>query len=602
MIFITQRKDSKNAKNPNLFTWGSFVSKQNRIHFLSEKVHLYLLVFLCSALSCNLFAETSEQISTKPKAESAMIVSSLDMSVLEQLPIQERGRIKPFSTFARETMLSLYGRTRFSRPNDSKKWSDMEVMAALWLQPRDWEKEALILVDYQPLRKQLGLDLSKKHFSYQTLVQNEKLREMISEIRQLRAKNSNAPLNRLQDAARQVNSRLQLFETLILGNIFNFVPHPREPHGPWIPVSSCRSYYSAEESNAIESAFQSLLESFRGGDKTSFLSASQQLHDCLKSLHSPAFPSASQIALEHLYVRSHPFRWSALFYGLTALIMGFSWTWRRGYSLAWGVLIVGFVLQVIGFVFRILISGRPPVTNMYESVIWVSFGIMLFAIIFESIYRSRYLILAGAPIAVISLILADTQPTILDGSIHPLVPVLRSNFWLTIHVLTITLSYAAFALALGLGHIILGKTIFKRETSSPLIEHYLYRALQIGVLLLAAGTILGGVWANYSWGRFWGWDPKETWALTALLCYLFVLHGRIAGWWKGYGLAVGSILCFQSVLMAWYGVNFVLGKGLHSYGFGSGGFPFVAIFVALEILFTISALWKRQTIELEIRN
>ena len=95
--------------------------------------------------------------------------------------------------------------------------------------------------------------------------------------------------------------------------------------------------------------------------------------------------------------------------------------------------------------------------------------------------------------------------------------------------------------------------------------------MQVGVLLIAAGTILGGVWADYSWGRFWGWDPKEVWALITLLVYLVPLHGRFAGWVNTFGLVVASVVCFLSVVMAWYGVNFVLGVGLHSYGFVEGG-------------------------------
>ena len=131
----------------------------------------------------------------------------------------------------------------------------------------------------------------------------------------------------------------------------------------------------------------------------------------------------------------------------------------------------------------------------------------------------------------------------------------------------------AFALAMGFGHILLWRYMrnpVAARADQPM-HLWLYRVIQLGVLLLAAGTILGGVWANYSWGRFWGWDPKETWALIALLCYILTLHGRLAGWWTQFGLVVASVVCFLSVLMAWYGVNFVLGKGLHSYGFGIGG-------------------------------
>jgi ABC-type transport system involved in cytochrome c biogenesis permease subunit len=146
-----------------------------------------------------------------------------------------------------------------------------------------------------------------------------------------------------------------------------------------------------------------------------------------------------------------------------------------------------------------------------------------------------------------------------------------------------------------LGHFLVFRSLQKRSlpsaTDAGVIQ--LYRCLQIGVLLLAAGVILGGVWANYSWGRFWDWDPKETWALIALLSYVILLHGRLGGWWGGYGLAVGSIACFLTILMAWYGVNFVLGKGLHSYGFGNGGQLYVGLFALLELLLIIFALIRR---------
>jgi ABC-type transport system involved in cytochrome c biogenesis permease subunit len=186
------------------------------------------------------------------------------------------------------------------------------------------------------------------------------------------------------------------------------------------------------------------------------------------------------------------------------------------------------------------------------------------------------------------------MPIAMPASIDPLVPVLRDNFWLTIHVLTITLSYAAFLLAWAFGNLMFVFYIIQpaRTRENAALHFWLYRIMQLGVLLLAAGTILGGVWANYSWGRFWGWDPKETWALIALLCYLTALHGRLAGWWTEFGLVVASVVCFLAVLMAWYGVNFVLGKGLHSYGFGIGGETYVAIGVVLDLLFVAFAIWR----------
>jgi ABC-type transport system involved in cytochrome c biogenesis permease subunit len=135
-----------------------------------------------------------------------------------------------------------------------------------------------------------------------------------------------------------------------------------------------------------------------------------------------------------------------------------------------------------------------------------------------------------------------------------------------------------------------------RETAAKIkpLANFVYRAMQVGVLLVAAGTILGGVWADYSWGRFWGWDAKEVWALITLLVYLVPLHGRFAGWVNTFGLVMASVVCFLSVLMAWYGVNFVIGVGLHTYGFGHGGGQGGVGMVTLAVLALAGgAAWRR---------
>ncbi|MCB0379328.1 MAG: cytochrome c biogenesis protein CcsA [Bdellovibrionales bacterium] len=113
---------------------------------------------------------------------------------------------------------------------------------------------------------------------------------------------------------------------------------------------------------------------------------------------------------------------------------------------------------------------------------------------------------------------------------------------------------------------------------------------------MAAGTILGGVWADYSWGRFWGWDPKETWAFIALMGYLALLHARLVGWVKDFGILAGSVVSFSLVIMAWYGVNFVLGAGLHSYGFGAGGVEYVSAFVGLHIIYVVYAIFIKSRV------
>jgi len=504
-------------------------------------------------------------------------LGAMDFSPLNSIPVQEGGRKKPYQVLADESLLSLSGRS--SLVIDDQKRSALDIMTTLWLQPKGWDKRELILVNHQPLKEALGLDVSRKRFSYEELVANLKFRELLNEAQTLRARPGNQRLSGLPKEAVTVGMRVAEFEALTNGSAFRFVANPESENGDWSP--------------APETDLVPLRDALRAGDGAAFASAARTFSEKMARIQPQFQPPGWQIRLETLYQTWHPFGWAWKFYlaaGIALLLLSA----RAGYAAAWILAGTGFLFQVAGFIARILISSRGPVTNMYESIIWVAFGTIFFGLLFEAIYRNRIFLWGALPVAVVSLILADIQPAALSPAMDPLVPVLRDNFWLSTHVTSITLSYAAFALALGIGHIVLGKVILGRRPE-PALYSSIYRALQVGVLLLAIGTILGAVWANYSWGRFWDWDPKETWALITLLGYLIVLHGRIAGKWAGFGLAVGSVLAFQGVLMAWYGVNFVLGVGLHSYGFGSGGFGYALAFVVAELLFVTCAIIRRRS-------
>ena len=503
---------------------------------------------------------------------------AIDASGLEDIAIQEGGRKKPFLVFAHETMLGMTGKAKFTK-EDGTKIDAVTSVALIWLAHRGWENEPIILISNKKFKDSVGLDPSKKLFSYRSLAQSQELRNALNQLSDARAKNPKLKLDIMQREVSTTGMRLALFEGLVSGKLVTLLPTGA---AAWSPLSA--------DDPALAELRRGVLES----NQTAFDKGIELLRAVQAGEEARFQADPEKISIEVAYQKLHPFRWAWILYllaGLTLLAI----PGKAGYLSGWVFAGSGFLLQVLGFVLRILISGRAPVTNMYESVVWVAFGTILFALIFEAIYRSRYFLLGAVPVAVASLILADTQPVILDASISPLVPVLADNFWLTTHVLTITLSYGAFALALGIGHIVLGKAILGSK-ASPALNNYLYRTLQIGVLLLAVGTILGGVWANYSWGRFWDWDPKETWALIALLVYLFLLHGRIAGKWAGFGMAVGAVLAFQSIIMAWYGVNFILGVGLHSYGFGSGGLPGAVAFVSVELLFVAVAVLRNRSL------
>ncbi|MDZ4081690.1 MAG: cytochrome c biogenesis protein CcsA, partial [Bdellovibrionales bacterium] len=303
-----------------------------------------------------------------------------------------------------------------------------------------------------------------------------------------------------------------------------------------------------------------------------------------------------KMGLEVTLYRSHVFWFAALMYFAAGVLLWLSDKDSRLRKYAQGALIAALSLHILGFAVRVYITGFAPVTNMYGTMLWVSFGVALFgALLFQMYQRAKMisLLYAGAGLV---LILTEGFPLVLNPGLDPVVAVLRSNLWLTVHVLTITISYAAFTITMLLGNYAMVMNAFGKLKSEEIkdLSHHCYRMIQLGVFLLTVGIVLGGVWADYSWGRFWGWDPKETWALIADLGYLAILHARITGWVSPLGILLASPVAYLLVIMAWYGVNFVLAAGLHSYGFSKGGATWVGIFVGLQIILAVASIakWK----------
>ncbi len=506
--------------------------------------------------------------------------------------IQDRGRMKPLDTFARESVQFITGKPSW------KGLSAPEVIFG-WLiaYEKEWDKEPFIKIGYQPLKRQLGLPVERQFFTPEELRGNEPLRAALREV--LQKERRREPLNDLEKKVMQLQNQRALLESIIAGQTLHILPNAGGIQQPWLSLASltdrtAADVYSPAQIDKLRSTVGAFLDSFTQGDAAKWNQSSGELSALLiEDIGAGGYPTRASLQREVAYNHFRPFRWAWLLYlSAFVLLVSFLVTKKKPFAqLGLGLVACGFLVHTGGFILRMLISGRPPVTNMYESVIWVSWGCILFSFIIGSSYKKAIIPAAACVFAVVSLVLADTLPSVLDPSIQPLEPVLRSNFWLTIHVLTITLSYAAFALSLCLGNVVLGHYLFN-PGKTEVIQYsslYMYRAIQIGVVLLAAGTILGGVWADYSWGRFWGWDPKEVWALIALLLYLAVLHARFAGYLQGFGFAAAAVLSFLGVLMAWYGVNFVLGAGLHSYGFGSGGTGYVGGYILAQVGFIVVA-------------
>jgi len=524
------------------------------------------------------------------------LLAGPELEPLRSIAIQEGGRAKPFDTFARETARRVGGAKPFTGGETILGKDATEWVLAMLAKPEEWKDAKVVKVTHAGLRDAAGLDRAKDRYSFRELSTHPGFLKAAEAVHEKLRKQREPKLDPIEREISELYDTLSLLAGIFSGDALHVIPHPSDPQGAWFSLADVRQAEAAPL-RRVETLASALLSAYQAQDAAGLLAAATALRARLAELSPQVYPQAQDLETEVRYNRIKPFRWAWLLYllGFLALLMSFPLAARPVSVTGMLLVVAGVVAHSYGMYLRMLISGRPPVTNMYESVIWVAWGAVVFALIFEVVYRARYFATCASALAVIGLILADNVP-ILDGSIDPLVPVLRDNMWLTVHVLTITLGYAAFLLAMGIGHVILGLYFLAPQRAGLLktLSLFLYRAIQVGTLFLAVGTMLGGVWASYSWGRFWGWDPKETWALIALLGYLAVLHGRFLGWFKEFGTAVGSLLGFLLVLMAWYGVNFVLGTGLHSYGFGSGGYQYVGGFVAFEVLVIVLALVRHR--------
>lgn len=526
------------------------------------------------------------------------------IDALGEIPVQHGGRIKPFESFAREAVLYVTGKSQYRKIEPAR-------LVAEWIShPEKWNAEPIIPASFPALAEEFGVKAIRGRVSPEVVLEDPAFVKKTQAALTLRS--TKEKLSQLDQKRIEVYEKALFFRAIGEGNAPGWIPHPEDPRATWLSLSSITSpqgqsmmagMYPAEKIAPVLEALRPVLLGFRESGQPG-LEEVRNFKTALEELAASrgVLLPRQLIQQEIRYLRMHPFgnAWPCY---LAAVLLGLLASFFAGRaagailntaSLAFfaGALL----LHTYGFYLRSLIAGRPPVTNMYESIVWVSWAAAFFAVILSLALKAPLIRHVAALVAALALILAQKFPALLDPSITPLVPVLRSNLWLTVHVLTITLSYGAFALAWGLGHGALFRFVLRPDEQAANLRlcQFTYRSIQIGVILLAAGTVLGGVWANYSWGRFWGWDPKETWALIALLGYILVLHGRFAGWLKPFGFAAGSVLAFLGVVMAWYGVNFVLAAGLHSYGFGGGGAAYVgAVCVFDAVLVGVLAFLRR---------
>jgi ABC-type transport system involved in cytochrome c biogenesis permease subunit len=331
--------------------------------------------------------------------------------------------------------------------------------------------------------------------------------------------------------------------------------------------------------------YADLAVAFQSGDVTGFNAA---LTD-LRASYIPTFSrSVARANAEVFFNQLQPFYNAMIIYVLAGLLAVFSWfnlseALRR--SAAW-LVALAFLIHSTGLLYRIILQDRPPVTNLYSAAIFVGWGACLLGMILERFYKNGIGSVVSAGLGFITLIIA--QNLALDGdTLEMMRAVLDSNFWLATHVVAVTTGYASTFVAGFLALIYIVRGVFTKtldEATAKSLTRMIYGIVCFATLFSFIGTVLGGIWADQSWGRFWGWDPKENGALIIVLWNAMILHLRWGGMIRQRGLVNCAV--FGNIVTSWsfFGVN-MLGIGLHSYGFTDAAFKWLSLFVASQLLF-----------------
>ncbi|MBT3645685.1 MAG: cytochrome c biogenesis protein CcsA, partial [Cryomorphaceae bacterium] len=368
------------------------------------------------------------------------------------------------------------------------------------------------------------------------------------------------------------------------GKIMRIFPIPNDVNNKWVSLPEVKDVnFSGADSLYVNNVLQLYFQTLRGSKSSGDYSQSLELLESIKGYQTKygkdVMPSDSKISSEIIYNKADIFnrlyKWYLMF-GLSLLLILILQIFNdnRFYNILIKfikyTIYILFALNTLGLAARWYIAGHAPWSDAYESILFVAWATVIFGIIFG---RKSYFTLASATF-VSSIILSVAHMNWLDPSIANLQPVLDS-YWLMIHVAVIVGSYGPFAIGMILGIVVLLLTILANKKNKKAFSRKLEEltivnelSLTIGLVMLTIGNFLGGMWANESWGRYWGWDPKETWALISIIIYTAVLHLRIVPKLNNKWLFnLMSIISFAAIMMTYFGVNFYL-VGLHSYASG----------------------------------
>jgi len=549
-----------------------FFTSETRFSYLSRQLNkikgkITILLFGCFSFIAS---------GTEYNSDSIILAHTINyehVKNFESLLIQDNGgRIKPINTVCSEYL------RKISRKDKIGNQSSTQVILGMMKNPKIWSDVPMIKVSHEKLK--LLLKTTESRVTFRSFFNKDGDYILKDEVEKV---NSKAPINRgkYDKDIISVDERINICFTIYNGDIFRLFPLANDSNNTWYTARES-SFFSNKDSlfvsNIMLMYMNSLDRAIIDNNWSTCDSVVSYISKFQNRYGNQVMPQAYKVQLEVLYNKLNIFSNLFMYYfivGFIFLVFLLIKIFNNKIllfpiKLIQGFIIFGFFFQSLGLVSRWIISGHAPWSNGYESMIYIAWATMLAGIIFSK--RSKMTL--AATTIVTSLFLMVAHLNWLDPEITNLVPVLNS-YWLMIHVAIITASYGFLSLGAVLGLFSLWLIILSNKNNLDRLTNTIKeltlineKTITIGLFMLTIGTFLGGVWANESWGRYWGWDPKETWALVSVLVYVFILHMRLIPALSGfYIFNLASLVGISSIIMTYFGVNYYL-SGLHSYAAG----------------------------------
>ncbi|WP_456400603.1 cytochrome c biogenesis protein CcsA [Persephonella sp.] len=532
--------------------------------------------------------QKQEEVSVPKKVnmnEVIEAVKKIDKDHAEKfgtIPVQSGdGRIKPFDTLAIEVVNKVHG-------GDSiLGLTHNQVLLGMFLMPGPWQYVKMIKVKHPAIKKVLGIPPDEDYFAFIDAYDEKGMYKFASAVEQAQRKNP-ADRNTFDKEILKLDERLYICYLAFTGEILRIFPKEKDPNNTWYGPRDALTTFPEKQKEEVQIILSKYIhgvqQGIQNGDWTKANLAVEDIKEFQKRYGSAVLPSETRLKAELLYNDLIIFERLIPVYfviGFIALIVIFiqiffpQKNFRKASYVIVFLLFIAFLLHTFGLGLRWYVADHAPWTDAYESMLFISWAVALAGIVFA---RKSLFVLASTGIFA-GVFLFAAHLGWLDPQITTIVPVLKS-YWLLLHVSVLTASYGFLGLSAVLGILmlilfaiksekLLGKERVKRiEEGIREATKINELSLIIGLSLIIVGNFLGAIWANESWGRYWGWDPKETWTAVSILVYAAIVHLRyVPEWYSMYKMAVLSALGYFAILMTYFGVNYYL-SGLHSYAAG----------------------------------